>query len=330
MRGRIVTVETDEPVPVELDGEQPGTTPARFEVLPGTLRLRVPAPRRRRPTATDDAEPVVGRSSSSRTATSSPIRTDRCVTSRHGRASGWCSRTSVVVRRISTSSSSPETRPTTRPPRPTRRSATSSGTGSRGSGSSPATTTTEEPHTRVPTRVPATRRPDRISRRDRRLGRHRPRLAARRRDTRRARPEQFAWLRARLEGAAGSRHGAVPAPSTHPRREPVAGRDRPARCGGARRSPRCAPAGARRHLRPRPPGGVGHDRRRTRAHDPGGRPAVPSPYQRRSRSQQARRPTASSSSHRPAPGRRSSCTAPRRERPRSGALLGCLRRRCSR
>ena len=42
-RGRVVTVETDEPVPVELDGEQPGTTPARFEVLPGALRLRVPA-----------------------------------------------------------------------------------------------------------------------------------------------------------------------------------------------------------------------------------------------------------------------------------------------
>ena len=41
-RGRVVTVETDEPVPVELDGEQPGTTPARFEVLPGALRLRVP------------------------------------------------------------------------------------------------------------------------------------------------------------------------------------------------------------------------------------------------------------------------------------------------
>ena len=35
LRGRVVTVETDEPVPVELDGEQPGTTPARFEVLPG-------------------------------------------------------------------------------------------------------------------------------------------------------------------------------------------------------------------------------------------------------------------------------------------------------
>ena len=43
LRGRVVTVETDEPAPVELDGEQPGTTPARFEVLPGALRLRVPA-----------------------------------------------------------------------------------------------------------------------------------------------------------------------------------------------------------------------------------------------------------------------------------------------
>ena len=42
LRGRIVTVETAEPIPVELDGEQPGTTPARFEVLPGALRLRVP------------------------------------------------------------------------------------------------------------------------------------------------------------------------------------------------------------------------------------------------------------------------------------------------
>jgi diacylglycerol kinase (ATP) len=42
LRGRVVTVETDEAVPVELDGEQPGTTPARFEVVPGALRLRVP------------------------------------------------------------------------------------------------------------------------------------------------------------------------------------------------------------------------------------------------------------------------------------------------
>jgi diacylglycerol kinase family enzyme len=29
-------------LPVELDGEQPGTTPARFEVVPGALRVRVP------------------------------------------------------------------------------------------------------------------------------------------------------------------------------------------------------------------------------------------------------------------------------------------------
>jgi YegS/Rv2252/BmrU family lipid kinase len=43
LRGRVITVATDEPVPVELDGEQPGTTPARFEVLPGAMRLRVPA-----------------------------------------------------------------------------------------------------------------------------------------------------------------------------------------------------------------------------------------------------------------------------------------------
>jgi YegS/Rv2252/BmrU family lipid kinase len=50
LRGRVVTIETDEPVPVELDGEQPGTTPARFEVLPGALRLRVP-PATRRPRA---------------------------------------------------------------------------------------------------------------------------------------------------------------------------------------------------------------------------------------------------------------------------------------
>ncbi len=42
LRGRVVVVETDEPVPVELDGEQPGTTPARFEVLPRAFRLRVP------------------------------------------------------------------------------------------------------------------------------------------------------------------------------------------------------------------------------------------------------------------------------------------------
>jgi diacylglycerol kinase (ATP) len=43
LRGRVVTVDADEPLPIELDGEQPGTTPARFEILPRALRLRVPA-----------------------------------------------------------------------------------------------------------------------------------------------------------------------------------------------------------------------------------------------------------------------------------------------
>jgi diacylglycerol kinase (ATP) len=42
LRGRVVSVESDEPLPIELDGEQPGTTPARFEVVPRALRLRVP------------------------------------------------------------------------------------------------------------------------------------------------------------------------------------------------------------------------------------------------------------------------------------------------
>ena len=43
LRGRTVTVDAAEPLPIELDGEQPGTTPARFEVVPRALRLRVPA-----------------------------------------------------------------------------------------------------------------------------------------------------------------------------------------------------------------------------------------------------------------------------------------------
>jgi len=43
LRGAAVTVHTPEPLPVELDGEQPGTTPARFEIVPQALRLRVPA-----------------------------------------------------------------------------------------------------------------------------------------------------------------------------------------------------------------------------------------------------------------------------------------------
>ena len=38
-----MTVDADAPLPIELDGEQPGTTPVRFEVEPGALRVRVPA-----------------------------------------------------------------------------------------------------------------------------------------------------------------------------------------------------------------------------------------------------------------------------------------------
>ncbi len=41
LRGACVTVDADEPLPIELDGEQPGTTPASFEVVPAALRLRV-------------------------------------------------------------------------------------------------------------------------------------------------------------------------------------------------------------------------------------------------------------------------------------------------
>ena len=43
LRGAVVEVEAPEPLPVELDGEQPGTTPVLFEVVPRALRLRVPA-----------------------------------------------------------------------------------------------------------------------------------------------------------------------------------------------------------------------------------------------------------------------------------------------
>jgi YegS/Rv2252/BmrU family lipid kinase len=42
LRGPTVEIEAPEPLPVELDGEQPGTTPARFEIVPRALRLRVP------------------------------------------------------------------------------------------------------------------------------------------------------------------------------------------------------------------------------------------------------------------------------------------------
>ena len=43
LRGTTVEIDAPEPQPVELDGEQPGTTPVRFEIVPKALRLRVPA-----------------------------------------------------------------------------------------------------------------------------------------------------------------------------------------------------------------------------------------------------------------------------------------------
>jgi diacylglycerol kinase family enzyme len=42
LRGAVATVDSDEALPIELDGEQPGTTPVRFEVVPRALRVRVP------------------------------------------------------------------------------------------------------------------------------------------------------------------------------------------------------------------------------------------------------------------------------------------------
>lgn len=42
LHGGRVTVEAPEPLPVELDGEQPGTTPVEFELVPNALRVRVP------------------------------------------------------------------------------------------------------------------------------------------------------------------------------------------------------------------------------------------------------------------------------------------------
>jgi diacylglycerol kinase (ATP) len=42
LRGPRVEVDADQPIPLELDGEQPGTTPAAFEIVPRALRIRVP------------------------------------------------------------------------------------------------------------------------------------------------------------------------------------------------------------------------------------------------------------------------------------------------
>ena len=42
LRGASVRVDAPTPLPVELDGEQPGTTPATFAVVPRAVRIRVP------------------------------------------------------------------------------------------------------------------------------------------------------------------------------------------------------------------------------------------------------------------------------------------------
>lgn len=43
LRGTSVSIEADEAMPIQLDGEQPGTTPVRFELVPAAIRLRVPS-----------------------------------------------------------------------------------------------------------------------------------------------------------------------------------------------------------------------------------------------------------------------------------------------
>jgi diacylglycerol kinase family enzyme len=43
LRTRSVSVNAPERLPIELDGEQIGTTPVRFEIVPAALRVRVPA-----------------------------------------------------------------------------------------------------------------------------------------------------------------------------------------------------------------------------------------------------------------------------------------------
>ena len=43
LRSPWVAISADEPLPLEVDGEPIGSTPARFEIVPSALRLRVPA-----------------------------------------------------------------------------------------------------------------------------------------------------------------------------------------------------------------------------------------------------------------------------------------------
>jgi len=43
LRSSTVAIDAAKPLPLEVDGEPLGTTPARFEIVPAALRLRVPA-----------------------------------------------------------------------------------------------------------------------------------------------------------------------------------------------------------------------------------------------------------------------------------------------
>jgi YegS/Rv2252/BmrU family lipid kinase len=43
LRSRAVSVDAPERLPIELDGEQVGTTPVQFEIVPAAIRVRVPA-----------------------------------------------------------------------------------------------------------------------------------------------------------------------------------------------------------------------------------------------------------------------------------------------
>ena len=43
MRSARVAVDAAEHLPIEVEGEQVGTTPAVFELVPGAVRVRVPA-----------------------------------------------------------------------------------------------------------------------------------------------------------------------------------------------------------------------------------------------------------------------------------------------
>jgi diacylglycerol kinase (ATP) len=42
LRGTTVSIDAEAPLPIQLDGEQPGTTPVRFELVPAAIRLRIP------------------------------------------------------------------------------------------------------------------------------------------------------------------------------------------------------------------------------------------------------------------------------------------------